>query len=236
MSALLEALLLDAVGTLVRLREPAAEVYVRIAARHGLAREVAKVARALAAARIAPPPLESVPLADIPAREREGWREIVRSALGDAAAYGPCFDEIYAEFARPGAWQQVPDAAAALRAVRAAGLRCAVVSNMDSRLPGVLAGLGLRELVDALVLPSTCGLAKPDPRIFAFALARLGVRAASALYVGDRETDCVAAAREAGLHAWRLDPDAPAGTANVLSSWTDLELRLRDFARTRRSG
>jgi putative hydrolase of the HAD superfamily len=107
---------------------------------------------------------------------------------------------------------------------------------MDARLPGLLAGLGLRQSLDVLVLPSTCGLAKPDPRIFAFALAQLGVSAEAALYVGDRETDCVAAARAAGLHAWRLDPEAPPGTANVLTAWVEFGPRLTAFARASRAG
>lgn len=55
-----------------------------------------------------------------------------------------------------------------------------------------------------------CGLAKPDPRIFAFALAALGV----------------AAARAAGLRASRYDPRARAGIPDVLSDWAELDSRL----------
>ncbi len=236
MSAQLEALLLDAAGTLLRLREPAAAVYVRIAARHGIARALHDVSQALADARIAPPPLAGIPLSEVPAAEREGWRAVVRAALGDAAADGPCFDAIFAAFARPDAWEPVPGVRDALRAARARGLRCAAVSNMDARLPGLLAAHGLQPALDALVLPSTCGLAKPDPRIFAFALAHLGVSAEAALYVGDRERDCVAAARAPGRHPWRRDPQAPAGSANVLESWAELDARLADFAPASRSG
>jgi len=235
-SARLEALLLDAAGTLVRLREPAADLYRRIAAQHGIARALPAVARALDAVRIGPPPLAGVPISEVPVREREGWRAVVRAALGDRAADGACFDAIFDAYASPDAWQRVPGVREALRVARTHGLRCAVVSNMDARLPGVLAGLGLGAAFDALVLPSTCGLAKPDPGIFAFALARLGVRTESALYVGDRELDCVAAARAAGLHAWRLDRGAPAEAANVLSGWEDFEPRIEAFARGCGSG
>lgn len=226
MSARLEALLLDAAGTALELREPAATVYVRIAAAHGIARPLAEVARVLASVRIAPPPLDGVALADVPAREREGWREIAREALGDAAADGPCFDAIFAAFARAGAWRPVSGVRKALDQARARGLRTAIVSNMDARLPALLDGLDLADALDAVVLPSSCGLAKPDPRIFAFALAKLGVRAEASLYVGDREPDCVAAARAAGLRAWRYDPRAPAGTPEVLSDWAELATRL----------
>ncbi len=226
MSARVDALLLDAAGTVLELREPAASVYVRIAAHYGTPRPLANVARALANARIAPPPLDGVPLADVPAREREGWRAIAREALGDEAADGPCFDAIFAAFARADAWLVVAGVRAALAAARARGVRIAIVSNMDARLPALLDALGLAALLDAIVLPSNCGLAKPDPRIFRLALARLGAHPETAVYVGDREADCVAAARAAGLRAFRYDPRAPAGTSDVLTDWAQFAERL----------
>lgn len=236
MSAEIRALLLDAVGTLLRLREPPAAVYLRIAARYGIARAPAEVARALDASRIGPPPLDGVALADVPALEREGWRGIVRAALGDAAADGPCFDALFSHYAGAEPWQVVPGVRDALAAERARGVRLAVVSNMDARLPGVLAGLGLADAFDALVLPSTCGHAKPDPRMFQAALRSLGVGGGSALYIGDREPDCVAAARAAGLRAWRLDPGGRAGDPDVLRGWAELAPRLAAFAPATRSG
>jgi putative hydrolase of the HAD superfamily len=76
-----------------------------------------------------------------------------------------------------------------------------VVSNFDHRLEPLLAGLGLRALLDVVVRPADAGAAKPDPRIFAHALARLGVPAAAAVYVGDDAEHDVAGARGAGLAA-----------------------------------
>jgi putative hydrolase of the HAD superfamily len=226
----------DAVGTLLRLREPPAAVYVRIAAKHGISVAQASVARALDAVRIGPPALEGVALADVPERERDGWREIVRAALGDVAADGPCFEAIFSCYANAEPWQLVPGVRSALASARSRGTRLAVVSNMDARLPGVLAGLGLADAFDAVVVPSTCGFAKPDPRIFRAALSRLGVGGDSAVYIGDREPECVAAARAAGLRAWRLDPAGAPGDPDVLSGWDGLAPRLAAFAHTTRSG
>jgi HAD superfamily hydrolase (TIGR01509 family) len=76
-----------------------------------------------------------------------------------------------------------------------------MVSNFDHRLPAVLEALGLAPLLDVVVLPADAGAAKPDPRIFQLALARLGVAAAEALYVGDDAEDDVAGATAAGLRA-----------------------------------
>jgi len=220
------ALLLDVYGTLLELREPPAEVYARFAKRHGIARAPEDVARALANARIGPPPLEDVALAEVPLREREKWRTEVRAALGDAAADGPCFDALFAHYATAEPWRLVPDAAAALRVARARGIRLAVVSNMDARLPGILVELGVASELEALALPSTCGFAKPDPRIFRAALDALGLAPHDALYIGDREADCVAAARAAGLRALRLEPAGTPGAAGVLAGWADLSRAL----------
>ena len=46
------------------------------------------------------------------------------------------------------------------------------------------------------------------------------------LYIGDRELDCVDAARAAGLRALRYDPAADDGAPDVLGSWDDLSDRL----------
>jgi putative hydrolase of the HAD superfamily len=232
----LKALLLDAFGTVIRASVPVPGTYVRIAAQHGIVRTLPDVARALAATPAGPPPLQGIALADVPAREREGWRAFVRAVLGDEAADGPCFDAIFAHFARADAWRLVPGLSDALEVARGHGLRCAVVSNMDARLPGILDGLGIASAFETLVLPSTCGFAKPDPRIFGVALERLGVGPDAVLYVGDREPDCVEAARLAGLEAWRLDPEAETGGLETLSGWGELAPRLANFARDRRSG
>ncbi len=70
--------------------------------------------------------------------------------------------------------------------------------------------------------PSTCGLAKPDARIFGAALEALHVAPGDALYIGDREHDCVAAARAAGLAARRFDPRGDARDPGLLVSWKEL--------------
>ena len=73
-----------------------------------------------------------------------------------------------------------------LAALRARGLRLAVVSNFDGRLLPLLDALGLATRVDAVVPSSRRrGAPSPTPRIFHAALARLGVAPAATLHVGD---------------------------------------------------
>jgi putative hydrolase of the HAD superfamily len=216
-----EALLVDAFGTLIALREPAARTYARIAARSGIARSPQEIAQALRDARIAPPRLDGVPLGEIPTREREGWRAVVRAVLGDAAADGPCFDALWQHFATGAAWRVLDGAIDAMDTARAAGVRVGVLSNMDARLTGVLRDLGLAEHLDGIFLPSTTGLAKPDPRAYLAAVLGLAARAERTVYIGDHEEDCVAPARRAGLRALRYAPKAPPAP-DLLTAWSEL--------------
>lgn len=224
------ALLLDAEGTLIELAEPASLVYARIAHEHGIPADEVELARGLPAAirTREVPDYETVPRARIPELEREGWRALVRGVLGAAAADGPLFDALFAYYGRGSAWRAAPGAEAALAAARDAGWRIALVSNMDARLGGILAALGLASLLDAALYPAVCGLAKPDPRIFRAALEAVGADAASSVYVGDRERDCLEAARRAGLRTLRYAADT--GGTGALGAWSELPEALEKLA------
>lgn len=219
------ALLVDAFGTLIALREPPAETYARIAARAGFRRSVGEIAAALRSAPIGPPALDGAAREEIPALEREGWRAVVRHVLGDAAADGTCFDALWKHFATGEAWRAIDGALEALRTARARGIRVGVLSNMDARLPGVLHDLGLAAHIDEIFLPSRTGLAKPDPRAYLAATRALGAAPERTAYVGDREEDCVAPARRVGLRALRFAPGRPPGPG-LLTSWSDLSRAL----------
>jgi putative hydrolase of the HAD superfamily len=183
--------------------------YARLAAAHGVALPAWRLEDAFRRVWAAAPPMVFPGLApaEVARREREWWRSLVRQTFlaADATRGFPDFEAFFAalwrHFAEPAAWQPRPGARELLAALRARGLKLAVVSNFDGRLPALLAGLGLAPLLDAVLLPGEVGAAKPDPRIFAAALARLGVAAGEALYVGDDAERDLAGARAAGLAA-----------------------------------
>jgi 2-haloacid dehalogenase len=58
----------------------------------------------------------------------------------------------------------------------------------------------------AVVISEEVGVAKPDPRIFAPALRKIGVDAGEVLYVGDSVTSDMAAARNAGMDFCWFNP------------------------------
>jgi putative hydrolase of the HAD superfamily len=96
-------------------------------------------------------------------------------------------------------FELVPGAAETVGELERLGLRLAVVSNWDMALTEYLQELGLAPHFEAVVTSAEAGAPKPDPRIFELALERLGgVRPERALHVGDAEADELGA-RAAGL-------------------------------------
>ncbi|MET9359728.1 HAD family hydrolase [Streptomyces sp. NPDC006632] len=89
-----------------------------------------------------------------------------------------------------------PRAAQALRALCANGLSCVLASNTDRprsvRLQ-TLRAAGIADCFGALVLSSTLGLRKPDPRFYAAVTRAAGCPPEDILFVGDNpENDAVA--------------------------------------------
>ncbi len=206
----LRAVLFDATGTLVELREPVGETYARVAELHGVGLPAWRIqdafSRVLASAK--PRVFPGERLAEVARRERGWWRELVRATFraADQTARFPdfdaCFDALWDHYASPAAWRSREGAQDALRALARRGLALGLVSNFDLRLPAILQGLGLAKHLRAIVLPAHAGAAKPDPRIFQHALAELGVAAAETAYVGDDAEHDLAGARGAGLRAF----------------------------------
>jgi putative hydrolase of the HAD superfamily len=97
------------------------------------------------------------------------------------------------------------DAATALGALRALDVRTAVVSNWDCSLGGLLGGLGLGGLLDRVVTSAEAGFRKPDPRIFVAALEAVGCPPQRALFVGDSVDVDLAGGRAAGIRSVLID-------------------------------
>jgi putative hydrolase of the HAD superfamily len=95
-------------------------------------------------------------------------------------------------------YRVLPGVPEALSRLRELGLELAVVGNWDFRLPEHLGRLGLAHHFRAIVTSADAGAAKPDPRPFLVALERLGVEPGRALHVGDSEVD-EEGARRAGI-------------------------------------
>jgi len=179
----LDAVTIDAYGTIVELADPVPRLREGLAAL-GVDRGVEAVARAFA-------------------REASYYREHSFEGRDDESLYelrrrcvGIILDELEADLA-PEAFvdgfvaamrfELVPGAGTALQALRHRGLATAIVSNWDFGLPRQLAGLGLHGV--PVVTSAEAGAPKPDPAVFIRALELLRVRPERALHVGDSDAD-----------------------------------------------
>jgi len=190
-------------GTLIGLRASVGTTYAEAAARHGLQVDPAAIDRSFPGVLRAAPPLAfpAVEESGLAAAELGWWAERIDEVLvaaGAEAAPAELHRELFELYGDPGRWRVYDDVAAHLPRWREQGLRLAVVSNFDRRLEGLLEGLGLAPLIDAVVVSSRCGAAKPSATPFLQALAALNVEAAEAWHVGDSPEDA-AGARAAGL-------------------------------------
>lgn len=71
------------------------------------------------------------------------------------------------------------------------------------------AAYGFEDLVDEIVYSHEVGMSKPDPRIYALACERLGVRPSEMIFLDDVQR-CVAGADQAGIHAIQYRNNAQA--------------------------
>ena len=89
---------------------------------------------------------------------RPFWRHIV--ALSTGSEDQALFEDIYEYYARGEAWTVSPGAIEALRRLRGAGMRTAIVSNFDSRLRRILEELGVSGVFDAVAISAEVGGAR----------------------------------------------------------------------------
>ena len=211
----------DAGGTLIEPRGSVGAIYQRIAARHGLSADAAALQQNFKQFFPQQPPLAfplGLPADELSRRERAWWRSLVANVFG-ATSHHPAFDEFFAEvyeyFARAEAWQVFDDVEPALQGLRARGVRLAVVSNFDARLEKILAATGLAQYFDAVYCSTRCGAAKPDARIFEWALRAEGIAASEAWHVGDAVREDVEGARAVGMKAWLIDRDGASGLTRL---------------------
>ena len=192
----LDAVTLDAFGTLVRLTDPVPAL-VESLHEHGIDADRERVAAGFAAEGeyYLPRSLQGRDEASL-ARLRLECTGVFLDAAGIGLAPAE-FVDAYIEALR---FELVPGAAETVTSLRRRGLALAVVSNWDIALPDHLAKLGLGHL--PVFTSAGAGCAKPDPKPFRLALDALGTRPERAFHIGDKEDDELGA-EAAGMHfAW----------------------------------
>ena len=97
-----------------------------------------------------------------------------------------------------------PQVRETLHALRAQGVKLAVVTNKESRYTRVVMDVHhITDLFDAVVCGDTLPTKKPDPAGIRHCLTQFDVACSRALFVGDSSID-VATARNANVGVWVL--------------------------------
>jgi len=215
LTALPEALTLDAGHTLLFPDPPLGEMYVRKLAGLGIHAQADWVDR-------------HFPPAWAAARDDQGglvygttheeglafWTEVNRRLFARAgwpdAPLHTFVADLYESYARAENWRVTPVLDRLLGLCKELDIPVALVSNWDQRLRRLLTELGLVDRFHTLVISAEIGIEKPDPDIFAHALHQLGTAAAATLHVGDSWREDILGAHAAGLKAlWLAPADIP---------------------------
>jgi putative hydrolase of the HAD superfamily len=88
-----------------------------------------------------------------------------------------------------------------LRELRGNGIRTGLITVCSEDTVDVWSETPFAGLFEAEIFSSSCGLRKPDPRIYRLALDQLGVSPSEALFVGDGANDELAGAERVGMQA-----------------------------------
>ncbi len=229
-----DAVLFDFHGTLAQVEDPVDWV-TRAGAACGVALDRARATgladRLLTAGRAGGPAPDRVPphLAEVYA-DRDLTEQAHRDAYtGLAATVDSGVDglpeALYGRVLRPDGWLVYPETVPTLRALCAAGVAVAVVSNIGFDIRPLTRELGLHAYVGCYALSYEIGRVKPDPVIFLRACGLLGVDPERTLMVGDTPAD--AGAVRAGCATYVL-PAEGAGRRDGLAAVLDLAGVARD--------
>lgn len=115
------------------------------------------------------------------------------SNLPQKAAYE--YGRIYATNVK-----EVPGALDLIRVLKGEGISIGVITNNTERMQSTkLRDCGFAEYVDFVLTSESCGIMKPDPRIFQMALEKFNVIPAESVMVGDSYEYDIVGALESGI-------------------------------------
>jgi len=112
---------------------------------------------------------------------------------------------VYPSFTTPN-----PGALDTVRRLRAHGVKTGIITNGSGAMQnGKIDAIGIRPLLDCVLVSELVGLKKPDPAIFRVAADQLGVAVTDCVFIGDNPELDIAGALSAGFGAIWLRAGTP---------------------------
>ena len=227
----LKAVFLDVGRTLITERSSRPAIYAEVARSHGIEVGEGRMEHLMQEA------FASMPrVLDGAFRFSEAWfgafnRRLFGAGLqADAALLPELESELSERFSDPREFRLYPDSRELLDALARSGLFVGALSNWSERLEELLDGLGIAEAFDGFCVSAMVGAEKPEPEIFAAALAMAGVSPAEAIHAGDHPVLDYAGARDAGLRPILVDHAGDHGDFDGERALSLAELRVRILA------
>jgi putative hydrolase of the HAD superfamily len=200
----LRAVLFDLGGTLFKTAEPP-EIHRRILSAYGVNVASEDVARAHVQNE---KEFDLKKMAEYGAGFWVEWNTRLLERLGiegDVRFLARKIDELWWEYAD---LQVYPDAIDTLVRLREKGMKLGVVTNAFRKdFDQILERLGLTTFFDIVVGVDACNKAKPDEKIFLYAVEKLHIDRAEALFVGNSVEYDFDGARNAGLRPLLVNRD-----------------------------
>lgn len=211
-----KAVIFDLGGTLIRTADHAV-TFQRILSANGLDVSVDAIRRAQEKAG-EEMSRETEAYAELADEFWNQWNSRVLELIGvenDRAGVAQKLTREWFEYADVALYPGVSDV---LRELRVRGVKLALVTNgLQSDVDTILPKVGLTRVFDLVVASDTVGKPKPDPAMFSYTMAELGVDAQDVLCVGDDpEKDCECAA-QLGIRSLLIDWDGvhPRGPTRI---------------------
>ena len=213
----IQAISLDAMGTIIALKRSAQEVYGEILRDLGydsqkimpLAREAGLFRRYWREAEKRLPPSflsEHVDrFAHYPAAPYAFWGLIFRVMFEDLKLPGNevnrAVEAAFLRFSQPDLWAVESTLTELVEFCAGKRMKLFITSNWDFRLPKILRDLGIEPFFSRVITSALVGYEKPSAKIFQYLATAAGCDPWQILHVGDRMEDDVRGAERAGLRA-----------------------------------
>ncbi len=234
------AVLLDAVGTLMRPEPPVAVAYHAAGRRFGSRLSQQEIAERFQIAfnkqeasdcRLLDAPAKACAANDSPfvrratdeQHERRRWQCIVADVFHDVEdAGGELFEVLWNHFAQSKHWSLFDDVASTWRDLQRRGLTIGIASNFDQRLVNICCEMEPLNHCRHIFWSADIGYPKPRREFFHTVAQRLELTPEQILLVGDSRENDYLGAQAAGWHALLLDRASGQSHDGTISSLTSL--------------
>lgn len=203
----IQAVLFDAVGTLMYPDPRVAAAYAAAGARFGSKRTLDEIERRFRAAFARQEAVDAETYGHRTSEEREKarWQAIVAEVFDDANDPPGLFAALWQHFAEPRHWRLHVDAAELWHENGARGALPCIASNFDGRLRTICQGLPPLDRCRHVFVSSELGVRKPSPDFFRAIERRLNLEPSQLLLIGDDWQNDYLAAQAAGWQAQFVD-------------------------------